>query len=328
MLESSQGAEGDDLARSVRRFLEVPESTAVAGQHVVSKVVLKHFEGEVQGVRQIGVFSVRHGSQRPIGIGNAGRVQDLLRIGSASAEKLWKVTEDEIGQAIADIRDQELLASPHSMSILRDAIALHFARSKSLVPFLECAEDRISLETIVIRHREQLTAFFVAEYGGLPTENQLISLAKDLTVDGRALVASDAWPRARVEQVFEMLKRNASHELILVRPDAGAGEFLIGDTPAVAYRHAVALGESRIGWNRADEIVMPFAPDLAICLAPKSAASALERLARVPPSRVDILNARQVGAAIDYVFHRPEAEFAGFIAENLLPAGDGRGGSA
>lgn len=98
--------------------------------------------------------------------------------------------------------------------------------------------------------------------------------------------------------------------MVLLRP-APDSEFLIGDNPVTT--HIWTSGEtrtaSRIGWDAADEIVMPFAPDLAVSLVRDAETRAVTGMPVTNETasieRVARLNGRQVNSARDYVFHRP-----------------------
>jgi hypothetical protein len=301
--------------------------THIEGQHVVSQVVLKNFEGAVDGTKKIGVYSVRFGATRPIGRKKAGLVPNLLRVGSTSAEGLWAGTENRIDEAVEAVRQDGAGAPSLQLAVLRDAIALHFARSKVTVELLDGLwEDRGPhlVSAIVERNRPMLTAQFLARSGRQPTGNNLVDLVREYTSDGTQLNETGAWTRARVEEVFADLKsadRTRRH-MVVVRPATGA-EFLISDNPAST--HLAATGEvrtpRRIGWDAADEIAMPFAPDLTICLLRDEvthANSAVPVTSTIAShDRVAQLNDRQVRSARDYVFHQPGSDFAAQIAAGL-----------
>ncbi len=109
----------------------------IPGQHVVSRVVLKNFEGPVAGINKIGVYNIRFGATRPIGRNKAGLAENLLRVGSTSAEELWARTENRIDSAVKAARELGAGAPALSLQVLRKAIALHFARSKATVELLD-----------------------------------------------------------------------------------------------------------------------------------------------------------------------------------------------
>lgn len=50
---------------------------------------------------------------------------------SASAEKLWKETEDRLPDALAALDAGTLLNDAGHVSVIKSAIALHFTRSKA-----------------------------------------------------------------------------------------------------------------------------------------------------------------------------------------------------
>ncbi len=157
-----------------------------------------------------------------------------------------------------------------------------------------------------------------------PTEADLHELVTESTKDGTHLNKTGAWTRARVEQLFSDLNSplRTPRRMVLLRPPPGS-EFLIADNPVTS--HIWAFGEtptpSRIGWDAADEIVMPFAPDLAVSLirdggiAPALGMPVADETASA--ERVARQNGRQVNHARDYVFHRPGHEVAAQVASVL-----------
>lgn len=160
----------------------------VAGQHVVSRVVLKNFEGPVAGISKIGVYHVRFGSTRPIGRNKAGLAENLLRVGSTSAEALWARTENRIDGAVKAARDPNVDASALSLQVLRKAIALHFARSKVTVELLDGLWSERGSElvsAIVEKNRSLLTAHLMARGNRQPTESDLHELVRSPPKTGR-----------------------------------------------------------------------------------------------------------------------------------------------
>lgn len=303
-----------------------PAEQHIVNQHVLSRVVVKQFEGPTPHGFKIGLYKVGVGSQRPIGRSNAGLSRDLLRTGSASAERLWARTENKINPAVRDVRAHGSRASSLSIAVLRRAMELHFARSKTTVALLDETWTHRSgahIEALVDKYTATLTAQYRSEFDRIPTRGDLIELVTAYTCDGEYVNEDGGWTRSRVEHIFEMLGRQerTRRRVLLLRPSSSQARFLIGDAPVTTHLHA--LGEiataSRIGFDLADEVMMPFAPDLAVCLVRDeierdTAATAVTQVL-IDPDRVATLNRRQVRSAVEYVFHQPDHDFNSFIGD-------------
>lgn len=298
----------------------------IVNQHVVSRVVSKHFEGQTPSGAKIGLYRIGFGPQRPIGRSKAGLSQNLLRVGSSSAERLWWRTENKIDKAVSDVRVHGEKAAPLSIAVLRRAMELHFARSKETVTLLDGTWTNRStahIEALVDKYATTLAAHWRAKFERTPTRADLIELVRTYTSDGDYVNEDGGWTRDRVEAIFKMLGREerTRRRVLLLRPSSSDSRFLIGDAPVTT--HLNALGEvataSRIGFDLADEVVMPFAPDLAVCLVRDeiehdTAATAVARVL-IDEKRVATLNRRQVRGAVEYVFHPPEHDFESFLCD-------------
>lgn len=303
---------------------QTPAEQHIVNQHVLSRVVVKQFEGPTAHGSKIGLYKVGVGPQRPIGRSKAGLSRDLIRTGSGSAERLWARIENKIDPAVRDVRAHGSNALPLSIAVLRRAMELHFARSKDTVTLLDGTWTNRSsahIEALVDKYATTLTTHYRAKFDRTPTRGDLIELVTAYTSDGDYVNEDGGWTRSRVEDIFEMLGRQerTRRRVLLLRPSSSQSRFLIGDAPVTT--HLYALGEvstaSRIGFDFADEVMMPFSPDLAVCLVRDeverdTAATAVAQVL-VDADRVATLNRRQVRSAVEYVFHQPEYDFNSFI---------------
>jgi hypothetical protein len=237
--------------------------THIEGQHVVSRVVLKPFEGPVGGTNKVGVYSMLHGPTRPIGRSRAGLAPNLLRVGTTSAELLWARTENRIEEAVLSARLSGVHAPPMHLAVLRKAMTLHFARGKATVELLDGLWGRRGpqlVASLVERNRTLLSAHYRAQVGRRPTDSELRGLVEEYTSDGTHLNETGAWTRARVEQLFATLNGpdRTPRRMELLRPPRSSA-FFIADDPVTTHLHEHGEAETatRIGWDRADEIVCP-----------------------------------------------------------------------
>jgi hypothetical protein len=104
----------------------------VSGQHVVSKVILSRFAG-VSGPDAGLLYPFRLRSpdarHRLLGLDGCGKVPDFISYASGSAEWLWKQTEDRLQDPLAALDNGTLPVSAMHQAAIKDAIALHYARS-------------------------------------------------------------------------------------------------------------------------------------------------------------------------------------------------------
>jgi len=104
----------------------------VSGQHVVSKVILSRFAG-VSGpdAGLLYPFRLRYpdARHRLLGLDGCGKVPDFISYASGSAERLWKQTEDRLQDPLAALDNGTLPVSAMHQAAIKDAIALHYARS-------------------------------------------------------------------------------------------------------------------------------------------------------------------------------------------------------
>lgn len=125
-------------AAMLRRIRELqaagPAAGHVTGQHMTSKVVLKRF-GEPAGPHQGLICPFRleypHARHRLVGPGGCAKANNFVAWASASVERLWKETEDRLPDALAAMDAGTLFGDPRHVSVIKSAIALHFARSKA-----------------------------------------------------------------------------------------------------------------------------------------------------------------------------------------------------
>ncbi len=308
-------ADAQASADRARALLAAP-GAHVTDQHTVSQTLSRHFaQPDQRGQRVIGVHHLRYGPAKPKGPDGVGVVRNFLRVDSAHAEQLWKQVEDDIPAAVAAAASPAVLVQLQHLGTLRDAIALHFARSIAAAETLarvrrDAATARVA--AITAAHADDLAAAYRTTHGlHLAGPEGLLYYATALTAPTIELLESGAWERVRVEELFDSARARADamHVEIVV---AGAGsEFLLGDAPAVTWRPGAARPgpAGGVAWDVAERIVMPLTPRLAAsvgrCADHRTAA----------PGEVDQLNTWQVQAAHERVHHRPGAAFTAWIEQ-------------
>jgi hypothetical protein len=168
------------------------------------------------------------------------------------------------------------------------------------------------------RKQDDLATAYFRKHG-LHAGSQAIlrDFAVELMQPARRLIESGAWARVRVEEMFTLLRTQNSHwHLEIVRPEEG--EFLIGDVPVgTSHKGATRPGILGVPLGEATQLVMPLTAQVAVSVGAEPA------YATLPQRDVHALNSWQVSAAVEYVFHRPSADFGDFV--NKIRQLDGAG---
>jgi hypothetical protein len=128
---------------------------------------------------------------------------------------------------------------PGHVSVIKSAIALHFARSKAT----QVIHARVWAETVargrkrwMTEHRQLLAYWFYKEKGLYPAGGEALGIfAEELMELSLTLADSGALWRERVESLYlqaRAMTEAAGLEILTPR----GGEFLIGDVPALTVR--------------------------------------------------------------------------------------------
>jgi hypothetical protein len=197
----------------LRRIRELqaagPAAGHVTGQHVISKVILKRFaepSGPHQGL--ICPFRLDYPEARhhPLGPDGCGKVKNFVPWASASAEQLWKETEDRLSDALAVMDAGTLLADAGHVSVIKSAIGLHFARSKATwvihagvwVQTVERGRWRWLTE-----NRRPLAHWFYLQKGLYPAGDEALGIFADEIMElSLTLGRSGALRRERIESMY------------------------------------------------------------------------------------------------------------------------------
>lgn len=309
-----------------------PSAGHVTGQHVISKVLLRRFAGPwgPDGALLVCPFRLAYpaGRHQPVGPDGCGKVDDFVAWASASAERLWKETEDQLPGALAALDAGTVLGRPGHARVIKSAIALHFARSKAT----RAVHARVWAQTVasgrkrwLTDNRRLLAHWFYLRKGLYPAGDEALGMfADELTEYSRNLARSGAVWRERIESLYLQARAmtDAAGLEILTPPDSG--EFLIGDVPALTVRAdrtgvgvlgGIALGE-------AQSVFLPLGPRHVAALG---RADVIISLTAAQAAEV---NGRQLAGAIDYVYLRPGSPLAAAVRLFAEHRQDARGTAA
>jgi hypothetical protein len=186
-----------------------PYLSHVTEQHVISRVLLKRLaepSGPHQGLICPFRLEYPRARHRLVGPDGCAKVDNFVGWASASAEKLWKETEDRLPDALAAMDAGTLFADAGHVSVIKDAIALHFARSKAS----HVIHAQVWAETVergqrrwMTEHRQLLASWFYREKGLYPAGDEALGIfADELMGLSRDLAGSGALWRERIESLY------------------------------------------------------------------------------------------------------------------------------
>jgi hypothetical protein len=296
----------------LRRIRELqaagPAAGHITGQHLISKVLLRRFaepSGPHQGL--ICPFRLEYPDARhqPRGPDGCAKVDNFVPWASRSVEKLWKETEDRLGDALAAMDAGALFGDAEQVSVIKSAIALHFARSKATW----VVHARVWAQTVersrrrwLTEHRQMLAHWFYVKKGFYPAGDEALGVFADELMElSVSLGRSGALWRERVESLYLRSRAMTQAAGLEILTPPGNEEFLIGDVPALTVR------ADRAGVGVLGGVALAEAQSVFLPLSPRHAATLgrANKIIRLTPSQVAEVNARQLRGAIDYVYLRP-----------------------
>ncbi len=226
----------------------------VTKQHVVSQVVLSEFavdgQLEVEDVRQPGRW-------RPKSPAAVGYIKHFVQHDSASTEALWQTVETRLPSAIREVRSGTAPTPGFvNESILRDCIALHWARSKAVKTQTDRSWLKVQAahaEDLRTRRRPLLEAVYAARFGRPGTDEELETLNGELHV-GPPEILDGRHFASRLPYFFEFAKDKFADKRIQVLICAeDLTDLVMSDCPVVAPKRrgpglnpaqGVALGDA------------------------------------------------------------------------------------
>lgn len=287
-------------------------------QHVVSRAVLKNFSfKDANGGDALIPYNVRAKRElRPLGIGGCGKIPHFIRYASQSLEDLWKSSvEDHLHEVSASIQDRSILNKPGLVTVVKDCIALHLARSPRYLEVRSASIDeaeRALRPDLIARFKEPLSRLFLAKHGLHPAGNEALGcVLDDFLAAWRQTNSDGLMERQDIEQAFERVRGAFAPLQINVMFAPPGSEFLISDAPAFAYLFD-ATGEKfakiRGAVGDSNSVGMPIARDCFVSTAPDSG------MGEAPAKFVDYLNTVQMKIAYEHVYYRQGSPLASFAS--------------
>jgi hypothetical protein len=291
-------------------------SPTVARQHVISQVVQRKFVGNVppRG-RILAKYDLTGLAWRQLeltGTNGVGYIKDFVPVDSRAAEALWQEVERRLDPAIAAALNGTALADPAHLSILRNAVALHFVRNpQTLAVHNDSFADALANHIDRASSQPLAAQAFLDKYGLYPAGPEAMRLGAESMVERLVKLHQDGGLfRLSVQRMFEKVSdRFGVRGVEILTPASAEKEFLLGDVPAITIDRAGTYGVLHgVTVDDAEKIVMPLTPRLLVAIGPSDGARA------IADDEVDSYNEMQVRAAREYVLFRPGANLATAIA--------------
>jgi hypothetical protein len=188
-------------------------SPKVRDQHVVSQAVLRRFYGPASQGDRLLSYNLQYGTARPRSTEAVGKIENFVKIDSAKTEQLWSRTEQNLPAAIDAVRTRRIFQHLEHVATIKDAIALHYARSLDVLD----SADQIwkqgldQTRTAFLANQTMAEHLFYLKHGFYASGPAVAEeIANDLIKDATALYQSGAAFRLRVVDVFEEAKRMAA----------------------------------------------------------------------------------------------------------------------
>jgi Protein of unknown function (DUF4238) len=290
-------------------------------QHLISQVLMRQFCIPTNQGDRLLSYNIQFGRTRLLPPRQVGKLENFVKIDSEATEQLWGLTEQDLPAAIKAARTRRVLKDPKHVAVIKDAIALHFARSLDILDSADqnWQQTLATAREAYLANRPAMEALFYLKHGFVASGSAVAEeIADDLLSTATALYQSGAYFRLRVVDVFEETRRMAaSARLEIVRPRRGRSQFLFGDVPAIS----VGAGGQALGipggvpFGDATTVFLPLSPTRLAAL------SSADRFEAVSAAAIRRANAFQVAKAHDYVYMHPGSGLQAFVASERPPTG-------
>ncbi len=281
-------------------------------QHLISQALMRQFCIPTnQGNRLLG-YNLQFGGTRLLPTKQVGKLRNFVKIDSEATEELWGRTEQDLPAAIKAARTRRVLKNPKHVAVIKDAIALHYARSRTILESVEknWQETLATARAAYMANQPAMQELFYQKHGYWAGGSTVAEeIADDLLSGATALNQSGAYFRLRVVDLFEEARRRAAAaRLEIIWSCRGQFQFLFGDVPALTIPDGAPFGD-------ATTVFLPLSPTRLAALGKA------DRFEAVGARAVRQANARQVANARDYVYMHPGSGLDAFVASARPPTG-------
>ena len=253
------------------------------------------------------VYNLRYDSVKLRSPRAEGYITGFTRVGAPTFEAKWGAIEQRMPPVFVAVDQGVLFDTPQLVDKLKDFMALHFARSRTMLEVhrraTNSAIEKLITEGDDLRNPARLDELFRLRYGLHPAGPDARLLAyEDALEDIRSQVAEGgAFFGERIDENFERIRENLDGWGVQVGVAAEGAEFAISDAPV----QTVDSQTGRVGvlsgvpLSMADALLLPIGPGHII------SASNKDEYFAVHERGVAKLNSAQFVAAHEKVFARP-----------------------
>jgi hypothetical protein len=304
--DCGQPGEAPDVA-----FLHMPRSThprvtrISKNLHFVSQGVLRGFCNEGGFLMRL---DVKYQDQRPRlrTTGGVGYRNDLRPGNPDAFERTWQPMESSFPESMDAVLNGTVLDDERLLDVLRDCLAVHFARSNTIERFAWSAREPLLADAVATARDHPLLA---SPEGLVPVGSEARAAMAQRTIERikQTTFRHEAIAPERMIAIYQQVRaRSAGNGVeILV---ANEGEFIIGDTPAHTFHPDRGID---VAWDEAMTVFMPIGRHHAIALGPVGTFS------DVDPATMDMINRVQVATAEGMVAWHPEANMEDYVKQVL-----------
>lgn len=272
-------------------------------QHVVSAVLLRRWTEN----RRLLVYDMRYDSVRLRSPRAEGYITGLIRVGAAEFEAKWAAIEQRIPPVFSAVDNGVIFDNATLVGHLKDFIALHFSRSRTMREVhrrsMERAIEKLIQDGDDLRHPDRLDELFLLRYGlhSAGPEGRMAAYEAALREVRSQIEEGSGFFGERIDANFERIREDVNRWGIQIGVAADGAEFVISDDPVQTIDSATGrVGVlSGVPVSQADALVLPLGPRHII------SASKTDEYFSVPKHGVTKLNSAQFVAAHEKVFCRP-----------------------
>jgi hypothetical protein len=296
-------------------------SPKVREQHVVSQVILRRFLGPTPQGDQLLAYNLRYGRAKLRSPGAVGKLKNFVQIDSLETERLWGRTEQDLPAAIDAAHTRRVLQDPKHVAVIKDAIALHFARSLDTLESVNQSwqQTLATARAAYLADQPAMEDLFYRKHGFVASGSVVAEeIADDLLRTAKELYENGSYFRLRVVDIFTETRRiAASARLEIIRPRQSLSRFLLGDVPAISFdAGGNALGiPGGVSFGDATTVFLPLSPTRLAAL------SGVDRFEAVPAAAVRQVNRYQVAKAHAHIYMQPGSGLQAFVASERPSTG-------
>ena len=287
-----------------------PQNNPTEDQHTVTKCLLTRFTDPSSGTLKS--YYLPRGREYDNPPSRAGRAKKYIDHAPQAYEDYWNTeVENHLPAAFGAVDDETIFDHPDLVKVLKDCIALHWARS---VAYKKSHEELLKSVTEQQKRRwledfkPVLEHAFYLRYGLYPAGIEALDHINDLLHEAPEIVTSGEFFAGRVKHYFEFArKRFTGSNLEVARPPTGR-QFLIGDSPALCIAKRNGQVYTKVPLVEAGTITLPIGPNHTIGLGKGG-----DKWIDLDGSHVTQLNAMQVNDAMTWVMYHPNSNLKLFV---------------